>query len=752
MNCVEDATYRVVVTDVKGESLESNRFTVTVDQTGVRDLQWDKKETFPANETRVYKFTLGEEDQPGELNASIHLTDGEHEFDETPAVLTIQGSHLDTSPEFSSSSEYKDIYNYEAGETYYIVVKPSINNYLEGDTIELILKKVAKEDLEITEHPQDTTVKVGESAHMSVTAKGTGLYYSWYTKVPNGEREYLTGGLECSSIDVSRVFAETTVQCQVTDLYGNSITSDEAVITVDDSDVTNIKLGTTYKFDKDKPIYSFTATDNSAYVLLHSFNSNLAASSSSFSEEIYTSEGIYNGRIGASYMPGPGATYPVKQYLKLDQGETYYIVFDPYFADIADIGSSGYSFVMNSYTGGEIPLRIVNHPEDNYYVREEESICVHPDLEGDVYEVKWYSKKGTDDPEEIGTSELDWWFNYDTVEDTTEYYYVASDPNGKTVESEKFHIIRLDQNYVDQIGGEVMMNLFLTDKIGLRIHMAADQTKLEDDDFMRFELNGEVVPVYVKDAKPGTVEGKEVLTFEIPLATKQMTDEVQFRLVVNGVGGTVWKTSVKKYATELLNKQGTTDKVKDMLRAMLNYGGYAQKYFDYKADAETLANKELFTADKPDPVQTEFSPETLTEYTKDVKIAEDPKGIHLKSATLVLGTDVSIRFYLTLDADKEINDYNYEIEEGSKDVEYVDDQDINRKYFIIRHISPVDLGKMYTLKVTDKYSNATVATVKYGPLSYCKQVLETSSIREKTKELCRAIYYYYLAAQGMPEE
>ena len=72
-------------------------------------------------------------------------------------------------------------------------------------------------------------------------------------------------------------------------------------------------------------------------------------------------------------------------------------------------------------------------------------------------------------------------------------------------------------------------------------------------------------------------------------------------------------------------------------------------------------------------------------------------------------------------------------------------------YAEIVHISPLDLGRMYTLVIYEApepdFDNP-IATVTFGALSYCRSMIENEEASDASRNLSRAIYNYYEAANA----
>ena len=102
---------------------------------------------------------------------------------------------------------------------------------------------------------------------------------------------------------------------------------------------------------------------------------------------------------------------------------------------------------------------------------------------------------------------------------------------------------------------------------------------------MQFTLpDSTVTQVAVADAKQVEVNGKSCTAFPCQVATKQLTDDIEARMVVNGKYGPVYTYTVKDYLNYLL-EHDYPQQAKELASTLLVYGGKAQLYFGYRTDA-----------------------------------------------------------------------------------------------------------------------------------------------------------------------
>lgn len=105
------------------------------------------------------------------------------------------------------------------------------------------------------------------------------------------------------------------------------------------------------------------------------------------------------------------------------------------------------------------------------------------------------------------------------------------------------------------------------------------------DAAMQFTLPGSTVTqVAVADAKQVEVNGKSCTAFPCQVAAKQLTDDIEARMVVNGKYGSVYTYTVKDYLNYLL-EHDYPQQAKELAGTLLVYGGKAQLYFGYRTDA-----------------------------------------------------------------------------------------------------------------------------------------------------------------------
>ena len=191
----------------------------------------------------------------------------------------------------------------------------------------------------------------------------------------------------------------------------------------------------------------------------------------------------------------------------------------------------------------------------------------------------------------------------------------------------------------------------------------------------------------------------------VPVAAKEMNR------VAAPEGYTEGTTSVYEYATKLLVEEGTSDITAALVRAMLNYGAAAQKYFNYETD-KLVGTPETDVA-------------ALKGVTAPAVEVEDEDGIYL-GATLVLEGTLKLRFYFvgtSLEAECDNNTQTSTNKDGCC-------------YFDVP-VMPYDLCESVTI-------TTGTTSVTYAPINYLQAKADDAAL----SEMVASIYAYGVAAKA----
>ncbi len=305
---------------------------------------------------------------------------------------------------------------------------------------------------------------------------------------------------------------------------------------------------------------------------------------------------------------------------------------------------------------------------------------------------------------------------------------------------------------VDEMAKIEAASLFLTDRIGMNFHVALDRDHVTENDYMTLVCEGRTIQQKVSETYPDET-GRAV--FSIELTARQMTDPVTLTMNVGGKDGTPAVYTIRTYADTVLAGTDYSSSEKNVVRAMLNYGKYTQVYAGYHT--ENLPAQGIYGQGE-DPVQDWPQPD-LSGYSYSYVLNDKEDGLRIKEATLLLGTEISVRFYYQPGEGKTAEDYRFFTESG-EEAESGYDSRKELYYATVEAFSPRNLGRNSRLVIITKEaasalgsgSGATdiqpLATVDFSPMSYCRGILESEQSLEASKNLCKAICYYFQAVKA----
>ena len=231
---------------------------------------------------------------------------------------------------------------------------------------------------------------------------------------------------------------------------------------------------------------------------------------------------------------------------------------------------------------------------------------------------------------------------------------------------------------------------------------------------------------------------EEFVTFAvfIELNPTLLTADIQFyfRSTVgdNISFSKVYHKTIKEYCEYFI--QNGTEKQVDLVKALLNYGGYSQLFFN--VNTENLANKGF------DPIgNVEVLDESVISQTS-------ASGLTFKSIQLYLETTPTLRFYFTIDGEYTINNYAFKLT-TNKDFELTPeyDEESGRYYVDAENIPAKLIGKTFTISVKNTTDN-TVYTIESSINCYIKMALDNSDTTTEKANMLKALYVYGVCADA----
>lgn len=211
------------------------------------------------------------------------------------------------------------------------------------------------------------------------------------------------------------------------------------------------------------------------------------------------------------------------------------------------------------------------------------------------------------------------------------------------------------------------------------------------------------------------------------VAAAQMTEDIVIQVITATVSGNEYLYSVRKYGDYIL-ANSSDEGVCDLVKAMLNYGGKAQTYFDYNLN--DMADNGIAIAEQTIP------------YTENLVAVKEGSSENVKyyGASLIHEHQTTLRFYFS-STDEAIANLTFSASvDGTVIDSNMEVMKIGDKYAVqITDIAPNDLLDEIKISV-DGYS------VTYSPFYYIHRMYYKSSSSAVLRNLMNAMYNYYCYA------
>ena len=260
----------------------------------------------------------------------------------------------------------------------------------------------------------------------------------------------------------------------------------------------------------------------------------------------------------------------------------------------------------------------------------------------------------------------------------------------------------------------------------------------KDNTYVEFTPEGskKSTRVYLKDADKVNYNGTDCYSFKCRVNAAEMTKKVNAVLHCNDWTGQTYSYSVYDYASKILAEPESSEYKSSapLIKAMLNYGGYAQTYFNEKTDA--LANKGLYNKTN-DPVLT-----TNTTVSKDYNYADfnNNMGVSFIGGSLVLNSGTDLKLYYSMDDQNMAHNINVSVNGQNVAPEYVG----NIMCVRVPDISISSLGDTYNVKIS---VNGKEINQKYSAMTYMYKALNAQNSNTKLNNVVKALYFYNEAAK-----
>lgn len=287
-------------------------------------------------------------------------------------------------------------------------------------------------------------------------------------------------------------------------------------------------------------------------------------------------------------------------------------------------------------------------------------------------------------------------------------------------------------------GNSLSANLSLAGDIGMNFLFELNEKTLKDETAkLAVAVDGKTVQEQlVRDAEKieDTKSGKTFYKISTGVAARQMADAITVTLTAAGQQPITREVSVRDYSERILNDANQQEPIKQLVRTMLYYGGWTQKYKNHHVT--DLADQNLDRA-ALDAMANNVTAESLNEFRAVMK--NMPEGVQLRGVNLSLTTTTTLRFALGGD----LANCTFKVED--QPVQAVQ----NGEYTCIEvpNILPQKLDHKYQIAVT---KNGQTGIIEYSPMSYVRTVLnKPDAFDEALVGTAKALRMYNQAADAL---
>lgn len=188
--------------------------------------------------------------------------------------------------------------------------------------------------------------------------------------------------------------------------------------------------------------------------------------------------------------------------------------------------------------------------------------------------------------------------------------------------------------------------------------------------------------------------------------------------------------SLMTYCTRMLSSASSSDEMKALAQAAIDYGTAAQIYFDHNAEGLTVSD-----------AVTAVDLNDLAGY-KGVFEGTMPQGVTGRSLTALFESDNSLRIYFKYGNDVDSAVYTYAIDGETALLRERTSGSSTYHYLEVSNVSADALGDLHSLSVAD--SAGTRYTIKVSVLTYARSSVANGT--EARQNLGKSLYLYNQAA------
>ncbi len=298
--------------------------------------------------------------------------------------------------------------------------------------------------------------------------------------------------------------------------------------------------------------------------------------------------------------------------------------------------------------------------------------------------------------------------------------------------------------YSISLDGTIAVNLYLS----LADFVAESKTAVLHCTFP----NGKEIDYKMHDADIKTMNNQKYYVFHLPVAAKEMSMIIYAQIIdeANEITGEKYSVSIDEYARYLmgyaydskgnvLNKEFAA--AVPLVKALLNYGARAQKYFEYKYD-NAPANWMLSSEEKELP---DLKAESIPSYVLSEQSEKLPDGLTFDGASISIVSETEMNLYFTNKTGKKVV-----YSEPGRGIATEGRKSDGSTIVKITGIPAHKLDEVIRVEVSVE-GDPNTYFVTYSPIFYCHNVIArktTATRTENLKELMTAFYFYNQAAKN----
>ncbi len=270
----------------------------------------------------------------------------------------------------------------------------------------------------------------------------------------------------------------------------------------------------------------------------------------------------------------------------------------------------------------------------------------------------------------------------------------------------------------------------ISDGIYLRYHMQMSEVSYNGGGYIRFtKSNGDVIEVSVSEGEKDEDRGYYVYSCEVEVANMTQIITTTLHSETGSLVKSFGTYSVREYALEILSGNEYTFEAKEAVKAMLNYGAYAQKYFGVTSNG--LANEGI-----------EDNVQSLDSIEKGYFINNaNVGGLKYASTSLQLCSLTVMYHYFTLDEGLDISDFSFKFNGKSVTPTISEKNGVIRYSFKSDGIAPFNISKAIGFVVYDA-NGKYIGSLTCSPTQYLYLVISTMKDDQNLIDLAKAMYIY----------